>query len=950
MRRTPHGLALIDGDRRVSFGELEQRANRLARHLRECGVARESLVGLCLPRSATLVEAMLATLKAGGAYVPLDPEQPPRAAAVLRAARPALVLTNHDHLGLLPPSEAIVIVLDDPRQVAAIDRRRAEALTLHDPDRLAHVLFTSGSTGRPKGVLGTHRNELDRLAWMHARYPWGRGEVGCLKTALSFIDCFSEIFWPLPQGAPLVCAPTSVARDPRQLVALLGTHGVTRLCAVPSLLAALCEGYPDLGARLPRLRKVFSCGEPLQTSLARELLRRLPGCRLFNLYGSTETTADVTCCEVDAALLDRCGPMVPIGRPISGMEVQIVDEAGTPQPAGVAGELWVRGAGVARGYLARPGLGAEGASASSVFVDGDPPTYRTGDRGRLRDDGLLEVLGRVDQQLKIRGHRVEAGEVEAALLAREDVREAVVLLREDQQLVAYLVASPERTPPAEATLASELGQRLPDYMVPVRYVVLERLPRGPSGKIDRAALPRPPEQQLPSSPRALVVVPGDGRQARLLEIWRRVLGRQDIGLAQSFFALGGDSLSALKMLLAVETELGVSVSQVFFEQPTIEHLAWLIDQPSSDDVSELVRAPTLRDRLGTLPLVGPRLAALVGGVELERDPMAERVALWLRRFPEKIALAMPYERGLALLRWSCVDPRARAALHREQLAIVEDFFAELAVADPDHRRRPRALLGEVLGRRFEKATKRQTSRAAIAAALEAKGQRFWRPFTELVVSRESSPPARAALERCYRLEGVEELRRAQRRGRGVIVLSYHLSLFRLSLPALYHLGFERVELAAFGKRRVPNDRQSDDPNVEAEHLASATALFTRGLYTTLAAGGMVLMAGEGRKGRAHVEGIIGGRRYRLRAGFADLALRSGAVVVPMSSALGDDGRIQLRFHPPIPRGSRDLARRERASRMVLRFADFVDAQLRQAPESLSLRRMAYHLSLPRADS
>jgi amino acid adenylation domain-containing protein len=948
-RRTPEATALIEGERHVSFGQLEHRANRLARRLRELGVEREVLVGLCLPHSAALVEAMLAILAAGGAYVPLDPTQPARAAAVLDDARPAVVVSDREHAALLPRSEVIVVYLDDLAEAETIAAYDAEPLGLHDPESLAHVLYTSGSTGKPKGVLGTHANELARLAWMHERFPYQPDEVGCLKTALSFIDSFSEIFWPLAQGAPLLCVPAAASRDPRQLVALLGAHGVTRLCAVPSLLQALVDGYPDLAERLPRLRLCFSCGEPLRTELASALLARLPDCRLFNLYGSTELTADVTCCEVDQQLLRRCGSMVPIGEAVAQAEVRVVDEQGRSQPPGGVGELWVGGPGVARGYLGQASGSAEGPFHSS------PPTYRTGDLARLRDDGLLEIVGRVDQQLKIRGHRIEPGEVEAALLARPEIHEAVVVARREgsgaaagpTQLWAYLVASPQTEPVCESTVRRELAARLPDYMVPARVLTLERLPRGPSGKLDRAALPSSPV--VP----ATTTASGDSdRETIVRQIWQRVLGRVQIGAEESFFALGGDSLSALKMLLAVEAELGAPISQAFFEQPTIAQLLRLIERGGPPiEGARLDGAPTSSsppvDWRASVPLIGPWLAsrAALASSGPVQDPLADRVGLWLRRSPEKLAQALPFERGLALLRRLCTEPRAVELIYGDQAELVRRFFTDLGVADPDGRRLQRALLGDALHRRFEKATKRATTRREIAGALEAKGLRFWRPFTRLCAGREDSAALRELLAARYRLLGLEQLERSRRRGRGVIALSYHMPLFRLALPALYQLGFEQVELAAFSEHRVRAACTSDDPAVVAEHVASATAAFTARLYATLAAGGLVLMAGDGRKGRAHCEVTIGGRHHRLRAGFADLALRSGAVVLPLQSALDDDGRIALCFDPPMVRGPRSTPRGERARAMTQRFAAFFDHTLRSAPESLSLRRMAYHLAL-----
>jgi natural product biosynthesis luciferase-like monooxygenase protein/amino acid adenylation domain-containing protein len=429
-------VALIDGERRMTFGELDERANQLARCLKKQGVGPETVVGIHLDRSPELAVAVLGVLKAGGAYLPLDPSYPAeRLAYMLADAQAPVVITNAAHRATLPESAAAVLSLDEDAARIARFGKTAPPRAVH-PDSLAYVLYTSGSTGTPKGIGGTHRATVNRCAWMEGAYPFGADEVCVQKTATGFVDAVWELVGPLLAGVPSVILGAEDARDARRLAAALRRHRVTRLVAVPSLLRALVS-EPELAEQLGSLRVVVSSGEPLPADLAARFAAALSGCRLLNLYGSTEVAGDVTFHELQPHHL----PTVPIGRPITNARVLVLDPAMRPVPPSVAGRLYAGGHAVARGYRNRPALTAE-RFVPDPYGPAGSRLFDTGDLVRHRADGSLEYLGRRDGQVKVRGSRVEPGEVEAVLRAYPAVGDAAVVARRtpagDSELVAYL--------------------------------------------------------------------------------------------------------------------------------------------------------------------------------------------------------------------------------------------------------------------------------------------------------------------------------------------------------------------------------------------------------------------------------------------------------------------------------------------------------------------------------
>jgi amino acid adenylation domain-containing protein len=579
-RATPDAVAVVFEKQKITFGELDQRANQLAHYLSKRGIGPESVVAVCVDRSIEMVVALFGVLKAGAAFVPVDPSYPAeRVAFLLQNSRAPIVLTQRRVLATLPASPAKTICVDEEwpeiaRETTAAPPGRAT------PENAAYVIYTSGSTGQPKGSVSPHQASLNRFAWMWKAYPFAAGEICCQKTSLSFGDSIWEIFGPLLQGIPFVIIPDDVVKDPHRLVERLNASGITRFVLVPSLLRVILEQERDLGRKLPLLKYWTCSGEALPVDLAQSFKEKLPGAILLNLYGSSELAADVTFYEVNApAQLNN----IPIGRPIDNIAPYILDARFEPAPIGVCGELYISGAGLARCYLDHPELTAEKFLPCPFSSDPGVTMFKTGDLARYREDGTIEFLGRADYQVKIRGFRVELGEIEAALKSHPAVRNAVAMLRQvtadNRMLVSYIVPQAGQEVVEQNKLSGELRiflkQKLPEYMIPGAFVLLDQLPLTPSGKIDRGSLPLPvgarPELDEPH------LAPRDDLERQLARIWENLLGVQSVGVRDNFFDLGGHSLLAVRLVSDIEKEVGQRIPLVsFFQGATIEYLAELL--------------------------------------------------------------------------------------------------------------------------------------------------------------------------------------------------------------------------------------------------------------------------------------------------------------------------------------------------------------------------------------
>ncbi|RII14754.1 Dimodular nonribosomal peptide synthase [Streptomyces sp. YIM 130001] len=578
--RCPDATALVFGDTSLTYGALNARSNRLARHLQSLGAGPGRLVAVAVPRSVDLVVSLLAILKSGAAYLPLDPEYPQaRLTYMLRDAAPVCAVT--DRASRLPEEAGTPLVvlpeLDAGVLAEYLPTNPARPLTPADP---AYVIYTSGSTGRPKGVVVSHGAIDNRLRWMQYTYGLRSDDRVLQKTPSSFDVSVWEFFWPLREGAALVVAEPGGHKDPVYLARLIAEQAVTTCHFVPSMLQVFLTGGADVAGLCSGMRRVFCSGEALPRETAQAFGKVLPRVGLHNLYGPTEAAVDVSHHTCEAG---DTGP-VPIGRPVWNTRLYVLDAALEPCPPGVPGELFLAGRQLADGYLNRPELTAE------RFVDDPfaPPgerMYRTGDLARWTEQGEVEYLGRTDHQVKLRGQRIELGEIEAALAARPGVTGACTLVREDrpgdQRLVGYVTGDAD---PAE--LRTSLARELPEHMVPAPVLVLDAFPLSPNGKLDRRELPAP--------------VHTGGQEARdaagplertLVGLFAEVLGVERVGPDDAFFDLGGTSLLAVRLVTRIGEELGSELTiGSLFEAPTPARLADRLGsgRPTSGDALDCV--------------------------------------------------------------------------------------------------------------------------------------------------------------------------------------------------------------------------------------------------------------------------------------------------------------------------------------------------------------------------
>ena len=561
--RTPEAIAIECGDQRLTFAELDRSANRIAHRLQALGACAGTLVALCVERSPAMVTSMLGILKSGAAYLPLDPGYP--------AGRLAYALADSGADILVTQSELLSRFPTRPAKTLCVDVERLDGLSNRAPERsssaqdLAYVIYTSGSTGRPNGVGIQHRAAVNFLTSMAREPGMGLTDTIVAVTTYAFDIAVLEIWLPLTIGARSVLATSKIAADGVRLAQLLDSSGATMMQATPSAWQLLVDtgwsGRPGLVA--------LCGGEALTTRLADSLLDRVA--TVWNMYGPTETTVWSTVARVERGL------PITIGRPIANTRVYVLDEHLSPVPVGVVGEIFIGGDGLTQGYLNRPEL-----TAARILPDPWLPAarmYRTGDLGRYLADGRVEHLGRIDQQVKVRGFRIEPGEVEATLLAHPDVASAVVIAREDapadKRLVAYVVSKGGMPPSAE--LRDLARSTLPDYMIPSAFVAIDAVPRTPNGKLDRSSLPAPglddhKGMSMPAPPRTEL-------ECRLVEVWARALNLKDVGVEDNFFDLGGHSLLAVRLRVDVERLIGVEVPlvSIFAEAGTISGMAALIE-------------------------------------------------------------------------------------------------------------------------------------------------------------------------------------------------------------------------------------------------------------------------------------------------------------------------------------------------------------------------------------
>ncbi|MDF0752748.1 amino acid adenylation domain-containing protein, partial [Marinobacter sp. 71-i] len=612
-RANPEREALVFGDHRLSYGELDRTANRLAHYLVGQGIHGDSLVGVAMERSVELVVALYAIHKAGAAYVPIDPDHPgERQRQVLEGADIALVLSHEAAMDRLPSVPGLSVLNLDRLELSG-QPDSAPGVAIH-PRQRAYVIYTSGSTGAPKGVANSHAALFNRLQWMQSAYELGEGDIVLQKTPYSFDVSVWEFFWPLMVGARLVVARPGDHKEPARLVELIHRESVTTLHFVPSMLSAFMT-QDDLND-CESLRRIVCSGEALPGELQDQVLQRLPQANLYNLYGPTEAAIDVThwTCRADERSLIQT---VPIGRPIGNLQIHILDSRLNPQAVGVAGELYIGGAGLAEGYVGRPDLTAE-RFVPNPFASGER-LYRSGDLARWCADGTIEYLGRLDHQIKLRGLRIELGEIEAVMRLHEGVADAVVVACSDQ-LAGYVQGIQVDL----EALRNELKRRLPDYMVPSHLMALEAFPLSANGKLDRKALPEP-EVDV-----AEYEAPQGELEQRLAVLWQEVLGVERVGRQDNFFALGGHSLLGVNLVHRIRKSLNRTLPlSSLFEADSLAGLAVALEQVAENNGTALAPYPRgqqspqsyAQQRLWFLAQLEPDSSAyhLPGGLRLQGE-------------------------------------------------------------------------------------------------------------------------------------------------------------------------------------------------------------------------------------------------------------------------------------------------------------------------------------------
>lgn len=579
----PDVIAVRDDGEQLTFSQLNRRSNRLAHYLSAVGVKPEVRVGICLERSLDMIVCLLSILKAGGTYVPVDPSYPAdRLQHIVTDSDPIALLTQSWLADTLPQTGARVIALDEEadeiaRQPAGNPDPQSVGIA---PDHLAYMIYTSGSTGTPKAVMVSHRNVLSFLAATDKWLNLSQNGVWTQFHSYAFDFSVLEIWASLLYGNTLVLVPHEITRSASSFYRLLCQEGVTVLCQTPSAFRQVI-GAQDKSHLAHQLQSVLIGGEPLEVASLKPWYERNASdlTHLFNIYGPTETTVFITLHNIDRADIE-CGRVgSPIGSPIQGSRVYILDKHCQPVPIGVTGEIYIGGTGVARGYRNRSELTKERFLPDPFGGETGARMYRTGDLGRWRVDGSIEYMGRNDFQVKIRGFRIELGDIESHLLACPGVREAIVVAREnpsgDRRLVAYLTLEglPESSTPA-VQLRAHLLSRIPEYMVPSAYVVLERMPLTPSGKLDRKALPAPDESSIAQRqyepPRGEI-------ELSLTRIWQELLRVPQVGRDDNFFEIGGDSLLGMNLIERVAENFAIQMpTAAIFQAPTVQLMAMLV--------------------------------------------------------------------------------------------------------------------------------------------------------------------------------------------------------------------------------------------------------------------------------------------------------------------------------------------------------------------------------------
>ncbi|MEG4963588.1 MULTISPECIES: amino acid adenylation domain-containing protein [unclassified Microcoleus] len=620
--RSPNRIAAVCENQQITYSELNARANQIAHYLQQLGIKPEVIVGICVDRSLEAIAGILGILKAGGAYLPLDPAMPKeRLALMLQNAQTPVLLTQQHLIKKLPETKAYIVCLDTD-----IPSFSPTTFVSASGENLAYIIYTSGSTGTPKGVAIEHRQLLNYLHGIQEKLNLPSGANYATVSTFAADLGNTVIFPALCSGGCLHIISQERATDPQAIAAYFQQHSIDCLKIVPSHLKALLSAS-NATQILPKKRLILG-GEPLMWNLIETIQKYNPDCSVFNHYGPTETTVGVLTYQVKMQG-DRISQTVPLGRPLPNTQIYLLDSHLQPVPVGVAGELYIAGAGLARGYLNQPELTAEKFISKSLTQEAETRLYKTGDLARYLPDGNIEFIGRVDRQVKLRGFRIELGEIEAGLSHHPSVREAAVLLQENepgnQRLVAYIVSDSKLSVQDSQlieSLRSFLKEKLPEYMIPSAFVVLKALPLTPNGKIDRQALPAP---SIAANFTDTFVGPRTPGEEILAGIWSQLLNLKKVGIHDNFFDLGGHSLLITQLLAKVRESFQVELPlRVLFEAPTVAGLAEKIQmqqegntagyRPSNFDINaEAILDPAIRPETAIFePMAEPTRILLTG--------------------------------------------------------------------------------------------------------------------------------------------------------------------------------------------------------------------------------------------------------------------------------------------------------------------------------------------------
>ncbi len=629
VERMPDAIAVFYENEQFTYDQLNRKANQLAHYLINRGVGPEVLVGICAERSVEMIAGILGILKAGGAYMPIDPDYPPeRIAFMVADSDPAVILLHSAKRDILPGNASVI---DMSAEVDAIAQHSDEnPIYRAHPANLAYVIYTSGSTGKPKGSALAHRGVVNRLAWMQKQYLLNDTDKVLQKTPFSFDVSVWEFFWPLMVGARLIMLAPGAHKDSDRLIEAINQAQITTLHFVPSMLAVFLES--DRASSCQTLRHVFCSGEALPVAVHNKFLEKIPA-KLHNLYGPTEASVDVTfwSCERKSGEAS-----VPIGRPIDNIQIYLLDAGLHPVPMGVAGEIYIGGIGLARGYLNRAALTAE-RFIPNPFGPVGSRLYRTGDLARYREDGTIEYIDRTDYQVKIRGFRIELGEIETALMQHVNIQRAAVIAREDtpgeKRLVAYVVANQSELNSDE--LRMYLKVQLPDFMIPASFVVMDHLPLSANGKLDRNALPAP---DISAQFVHHFVAPRTQSEKIIASFWAEALGLEQVGINDNFFELGGHSLLSLSLIERIRRQGFDTDASALFSTGTLAEFVATLGK------SRAVTVPgnVISERCEKIT---PEMLPLVSLNQSEIDTIIRRIPGGIKNIQDIYSLT-PFQEGI----------------------------------------------------------------------------------------------------------------------------------------------------------------------------------------------------------------------------------------------------------------------------------------------------------------